>query len=118
MRAILAEVGVDFRQGPPTPEQRDQIRKLAIARGLIQPEPAPGEIVITPRTVYRLPGGNKAATPEPVTARIGITDGSVSEVVDGLAEGDMIVTGLQAGGGPASSSAPSANPFGGGPRRF
>jgi HlyD family secretion protein len=116
LRAIMTEVGVDFRSGPPTPEQRDQIRKLALERGLIKPEPAPGEVVITTRTVYRLPGGNKAATPEPVSARVGITDGSFSEIVDGLAEGDTIVTGLQVTGG-GTTTTPSANPFGG-PRRF
>src|SRR6187402_3509495 len=74
MRAIMAEVGVDFRQGPPTPEQRDQIRKLMVERGLITAEQAaesetrrntPGsEPTYTRRTVYRLPGGNKLAQPE------------------------------------------------------
>lgn len=113
-RAIMTEVGVDFRQGPPTPEQRAQIRKLMLERGLIQPEPEPGEIVVTTRTVYRLPGGNKTAKPEPVSVKIGITDGSASEVIEGLTEGDTIITGIAVTGGPA---APSANPFGG-PRRF
>ena len=114
-RAIMAEVGFDFRQGPPTPEQRAQIRKLMIERGLIQPEPEPGEVVVTTRTVYRLPGGNKTAKPEPVSVKIGITDGSASEIVEGLNEGDTIITGIAVTGGPAA--APSANPFGG-PRRF
>ena len=114
-RAIMAEVGVDFRQGPPTPEQRAQIRKLMIERGLIQPEPEPGETVVTTRTVYRLPGGNKTAKPEAVSVKIGITDGSASEIVEGLKEGDTIITGIAVTGGPASG--PSANPFGG-PRRF
>jgi HlyD family secretion protein len=114
-RAIMAEVGVDFRQGPPTPEQRAQIRKLMLERGLIQPEPEPGEVVVTTRTVYRLPGGNKTAKPEPVSVKIGITDGSASEIVEGLNEGDTLITGVAVTGGPAA--APSANPFGG-PRRF
>src|SRR6478736_2535874 len=62
MRAIMAEVGVDFRQGPPTPEQRDQIRKLMVERGLITAEQAAeavarrtnssNEPVYTRRTVY------------------------------------------------------------------
>lgn len=114
-RAIMTEVGVDFRQGPPTPEQRAQIRKLMIERGLIQPEPEPGEVVVTTRTVYRLPGGNKLAKPEAVSVKIGITDGSASEIIEGLKEGDTIITGIAVSGGPAA--APSASPFGG-PRRF
>jgi len=116
-RAIMAEVGVDFRQGPPTSEQRAKIRQLMIERGLIQPEAEPGEVVITTRTVYRLPGGNKAAAPEAVGVKIGITDGSVSEVVEGLNAGDTIVTGIQVTGQGGSSTTPSSNPFGG-PRRF
>ena len=114
MRAIMTEVGVDFRQGPPTAEQREQIRKLMTERGLLQPEPEPGETVVTTRTVYRLPGGRKDATPEPVSVKIGITDGIASEIIDGLAEGDTIITGLQVAGGPAASR--STNPFSG--RRF
>ncbi len=114
-RAILAEVGVDFRQGPPTSEQRAQIRRLMLERGLLQREPEPGEVVVTTRTVYRLPGGNKLAKPEAVSVKIGITDGSASEVIEGLKEGDVIITGIAVSGSPASN--PSANPFGG-PRRF
>ena len=117
-REIMTEVGFDFRNGPPTPEQRDQMRKLMIERGVI---PAPGEATVTTRTVYRLPGGVKTATPEAVSAKIGITDGMVSEVVSGLAEGDVIITGVSIGGGGGAASGPAApvnNPFGGGQRRF
>lgn len=125
LRAINAELGIDFRNGPPSPEQREQLRKLMVERGVITAEQAaemagrsaaPGEVVITTRTIYRLPGGNKDAKPEPVTAKIGITDGIASEVVDGLKEGDTIITGIAAATtGPAA--APTANPFSGG-RRF
>ncbi len=115
-RDIMTEVGFDFRNGPPTPEQREQMRKLMIERGVI---PAPGEATVTTRTVFRLPGGDKTAAPEAVSVKIGITDGVNSEVVSGLAEGDVIITGLSnaspAGSGP---QAPVNNPFGGGQRRF
>lgn len=115
-REIMTEVGVDFRNGPPTAEQREQIRKLMIERGVM---PAPGEATVTTRTVYRLPGGDKIATPEAVTVKIGITDGVTSEVVAGLAEGDVIITGLNTGA-PAGSGPqqPINNPFGGGRRGF
>ena len=114
-REIMAEVGFDFRNGPPTPEQRDQMRKLMIERGVITP---PGEATVTTRTVYRLPGGVKTATPEAISAKIGITDGITSEVVDGLKEGDVIITGVSSGNATSGPQAPANNPFGGGQRRF
>ena len=126
MRAINAEVGVDYRQGPPTPEQREQMRKLMVERGVITAEQAAdlggrrsganGEPVYTTRTVYRLPGGNKAAVPEAVSVKVGITDGLASEIADGVAEGDVLITSVTVLGA-KPGAAPTANPFSGG-RRF
>jgi len=115
-REIFTEVGVDFRAGPPTAEQLAQVRKLLVERGVM---PAPGEATITTRTVYRLPGGDKSATPEAVSVKIGITDGVNSEVVGGLSEGDVIITGVTSAS-PAGNAPqqPVNNPFGGGGRRF
>jgi HlyD family secretion protein len=120
MREIAAEVGIDFRSGPPTPEQREQLRKLMLERGVIAADQAgvrgnDGEPAITTRTLYRLPGGNKSAPPEAVQVRVGITDGLASEIIDGVAEGDVIVTSVNVPGA-RPAGAPS-NPFGGG-RRF
>ncbi len=70
------------------------------------------------RTVYVLPAetGNKsdarAAKPKPVQIKIGITDGIVTELLEGLNEGDRVVTGLTQP--TASTGTPGANPFGGG----
>lgn len=119
MREIIQQVGVDFRSGPPTTEQRAQIRKLMIERGLPVPEeaPRPGEVVVTTRTVYVMRDG----TPEAVSIKAGITDGSATEVVDGLKEGDVILTSVVIGGtgGSTQNQRPgSNNPFGGGMRRF
>jgi HlyD family secretion protein len=117
MRAIMTEVGItNFREA--TPEQREQFRKLLTERGVIAAPAAPGETTVTTRTVYRLPGGKKTATPEPVSVKVGITDGSASEVVDGIAEGDTIITGLSVAAAGAATSQPAANPFSGGGRRF
>ena len=117
MRAVMAEAGItNFRDA--TPEQRDQFRKLLAERGLIPAAPAPGESPVTTRTVYRLPGGKKNAGPEAVSVKIGITDGITSEVVEGLADGDLIITGIVAPGTEATPAGqPARNPFGGG-RRF
>ena len=51
---------------------------------------------------------------KPVTARLGITDGSYTEVIEGLKEGDMVITGANtptptAAGGPAQQG---SSPFG------
>jgi HlyD family secretion protein len=114
-REIMTELGIDFRSGPPSPEQMAQFRKALIERGVI---PAPGAATVTTRTLYRLPGGNKNAPPEAVSAKIGITDGITSEVIDGLAEGDVIITGVNSTGAAGGPAAPVNNPFGGGQRRF
>jgi HlyD family secretion protein len=125
MRAINAELGIDFRQGPPTPAQREQMQKLMVERGVLTAEQAaelaaarrsaPGETVYVTRTVYRLPGGNRLAAPEAVPVKVGITDGLASEIADGLKEGDVVVTSVNLPA--ARAGAPASNPFSG-QRRF
>jgi HlyD family secretion protein len=44
--------------------------------------------------VYRLPDGNRNATPEPVLVKLGITDNISTQVLAGLKEGDTVVTGI------------------------
>src|SRR3954464_10785175 len=66
----------------------------------------------TERTVYVLRGSK----PEAVKIKTGISDGVTTEVLEGLKEGDKVITAqLNA---PAASSSPAANPFSGGGRRF
>lgn len=78
-------------------------------------------------TVYKLikekqPTGEEIQMLEPVTIKTGISDGAFTEVIEGLKDGDVIVTGLNlvadASGGAArpATSQPGAvnNPFGGG----
>jgi len=64
------------------------------------------------RTVYVLSGSE----PQPVQIKTGISDGVVTEVVEGLKEGDRVVTAELTSKSPAAS--PPANPFSGGARRF
>ena len=73
--------------------------------------PARGERRIE-RRVYLLPSG--ASKPAKVTIKTGISDGVATEVVEGLKEGDRVVTGVKESG---ATSAPSTNPFNSGPRR-
>jgi HlyD family secretion protein len=64
------------------------------------------------RTVYVLDSNNN---PKPVDIKTGISDGIYTEVIDGLKEGDAIITGsLSLGGARRGGS----SPFGGGFRRF
>lgn len=71
------------------------------------------------RTIYVLPKvESKDAPPpkpKPVTIKIGISDGISTEVLDGLSEGEQVVTAIISD---STSSRPASNPFGGGFRRF
>jgi HlyD family secretion protein len=74
-----------------------------------------------PRTVYILASAEgKRPELKPVKIQTGITDGVSTEVMDGLKEGDQIVTGLLTMQGSSSSGMQRpSNPFGGGGmRRF
>lgn len=67
----------------------------------------------TERTVYVLAAG--ASKPTAVTIKTGISDGVMTEVLEGLKEGDRVVTGMtESGAAPTQAS----NPFSSGPRRF
>ena len=102
------------------PEVRGRLIQLAKERGLELParllrnsdETETNSPVS--RTVYKL--GGTPAVPEvvPVVIKVGITDGSVTEIIEGLQKDDAVITSVNltpAGSGPA-------NPFAGsGPRR-
>ena len=64
------------------------------------------------RTVYVLSSGQ----PQPAQIKTGISDGVVTEVIDGLKEGDRVVTAELSSRSSAAST--PANPFSGGGRRF
>ena len=66
------------------------------------------------RTIYVLPDG--ASRPQPVQIKTGISDGIMTEVIEGLKEGDRVVTAEMTS--TAAAPSPPANPFGGGARRF
>ncbi|MFL6567927.1 MAG: efflux RND transporter periplasmic adaptor subunit [Chthoniobacterales bacterium] len=63
------------------------------------------------RTVYVL--SSPGAEPKAVSIRTGISDGITTEVLDGVKDGDTVVTGAVQ----TASRQPAANPFGGGQRR-
>ena len=102
-------------------EQRDNVLKINnAALRFRRPDATPAGIPAgkgnrgehkAGRTVYLLRGTNPAA----VQIRTGISDGVFTEVLDGLKEGDRVVTAVS---GKTSQPAPaSTNPFSGAPRR-
>ncbi len=73
-----------------------------------------------PKTVYlaekKVVNGKTVIEPKPVQIKTGITDNLMTEVTDGLKEGDEVITGVII---PETEAArPAANPFGGSSRRF
>jgi HlyD family secretion protein len=63
------------------------------------------------RTVYFLTEDEHLPVLKPMQVRIGITDGIATEIVEGLKEGDKVVSGSTGGG---SQTSAQSNPFGGG----
>lgn len=122
--AMLAEVGFTPGSGPPSPEIRTKLAELAKSRNLTLPEFGRGRggsraeaPAITTRTVYKLAGPPAQPRPVPVTVKLGITDGTHTEIIEGLAEGDVLISSVFLPGVTNAGSAPANNPFGG-PRRF
>ena len=120
MRQLMQDAGVNFTPGQPmSPGDIGKIRKLAAERGIELPERFGGgnrsssEATVTNRTVYRLANPLPNLKVEPVTAKFGITDGSSTEIIDGLKEGDTLVSSVYEPGDTTASAQQNRNPFGG-----
>jgi HlyD family secretion protein len=122
MFQVLQEAGFTRSGGPPSPEILQKAQQIAKERGLdldfsrFGSGRGTGGNAMTTRTIYKLVGSDpKTATIVSVNTKLGITDGINTEVVDGLKEGDVIITSVVLPG--ASSTAagrPASNPFAGG----
>jgi HlyD family secretion protein len=70
-----------------------------------------------PRTLYRLATDEKGnKVPESVTVHLGISDGTITQIVDGVAEGDTLITyvtmpGAAAPGAVSGPPGQTGNPF-------
>jgi HlyD family secretion protein len=125
MRQLMQDAGVTFTPSQPlAAADVEKLKKLAAERGIELPERflsggrnrASGEATVSNRTVYRLLTPPPDLKVEPVPARFGITDGSGTEIIDGLKEGDVLVSSVYIPGDTAAASAPqqqNRNPFGG-----
>ncbi len=123
-RTYMTKAGFTPGSGRPSEEVIARARELAKADGFEwpafggreRPATADSNTPVT-RTVYRLVGQGPTARPEAVNVKLGISDGTGTEVIEGLAEGDLVITNVITSGA-TSPQAPAANPFGGGGRRF
>ena len=102
-----------------------EVRALAEERGIQLPERmmgggrggngsrgTRGAATTIAGTVYRLVESTPVPKVEAVPVRLGITNGSVTEVVEGLNEDDVLVTSITIPGAPISpSSSQMNNPF-------
>jgi HlyD family secretion protein len=129
MRELRRDAGITAG-GPPSPEAMARLQQLAKERGIElpanfgQPRGERGDRSATPnagpitRTVYKLIATDpKDPKLQAVSVKLGITDGVYTEVVDGLAEGDVLVTSIFSNSSKVAAPT-NSNPFGGGQRRF
>jgi HlyD family secretion protein len=128
IRQLIQEAGITATPGQPLPaSDLAKLQKLAAERGIELPERLTSggrnrsvENEVTTRTVYRLASPLPNLRLEPVNARFGITDGTSTEIIDGLQENDTLVSSIFLADDSATSSGRSqqnANPFSGS-RRF
>jgi HlyD family secretion protein len=67
------------------------------------------------RNVYVLANGKPVAVP----VKLGISDGVTTEVLEGLKDGDVVLTGMTVSAAASKVATPAPNPLSGqGPRRF
>jgi HlyD family secretion protein len=121
---LLTEAGFVRGNGPPTPEIIQKAQQLAKDRGIdidfsrfSGGRGNSGGGGVTTRTVYKLVGTDpKTAVIEAVSVKLGIADNiSYTEVVDGLKEGDVLITSATIPGASSTAAgAPTSNPFAGG----
>jgi len=123
---LMQDAGFERGAGPPSAEVRARLAALAKERGITLPErggregrgdrsnsSAPAE---TTRTVYKLSGTVEKPVVIPATVKLGITDGSATEVIEGLTEGDVVITSALIPDGSADAKA-TTNPFANNMRR-
>ncbi len=126
-RPYMMKAGYTPGSGRPSEDVIARARELAKADGFEWPARGGGsggggrERAGNPdgpvvRIVYRLVGKPPQAHPEAVNAKLGISDGTGTEVIEGLNEGDQVITSVF--GGKADPAGPASNPFAGGRRRF
>lgn len=125
-RAIMQEVGFSPGSGPPSPEMIQRAQELAKQRGIEldfsrfgnrgggqggNRESGGANAPVTTRTLYKLVSSDpKNPRIESVPVKLGISDGIITEALEGVAEGDTLITSVTIPGA-AVANGPAANPF-------
>lgn len=119
LTALLIEVGNPPGQRP-SREMWAKVRALATERGIVLPSrrnrSSGASQDITTRTLYKPAGAAEAPMAQAIAVKLGVTDGINTEVIEGLSEGDQIITGIQTAT-TGSSGSGAGNPFAPQPRR-
>ncbi len=131
MRQLMQEAGITFTPGTPlSSADLEKLKKLAADKGLELPErflsggrgrSAGRETTITTRTLYRIDSPLPQLKLAPVQARLGISDGSATELLEdagGLKENDTLATSIFVPGDAAAQSGQARSPFSGGQSGF
>ena len=116
VQQLMIEAGLNPGSRRIAPEARARLIQLAKDRGIELPERltrTDQDTGITTRTVYKLAGTPQAPEIIPVMIKVGVTDGIVSEVIDGFSEDDAVITSAYLPDTGATATASPANPFGG-----
>ena len=120
LRQLMTDAGVDASGAALSPDAIDKVRKLAAERGITLPDNfgqargAAADNPVVTRTVYKLAGTPDLPMVVPVSVKLGISDGVSTEVLDGLTEGDTLITYVTLAGAKPAATGPAASPFGGG----
>ncbi len=116
---LMRDAGFVRGNGPPSPEVITRIKELAKERGIELPAGRFGggdsNAPVT-RTLYTLTRTeSEPPRVDAATVKLGITDGTYTEILEGLKEGDQVITSAIIPG--AKPGAPATNPFSGGQQR-
>lgn len=125
-RQLYADAGFTPGSSPPSPEVRARLAQLAQERGIDlsalrrggRGRESSAPAAVSSRTVYKLAGTPAQPKVEAVNVRLGISDGINTELLEGLAEGDQLITSAYIPGQQTTGAAPANNPFTGARRRF
>ncbi len=115
---LMKEAGFTPGSGPPTSEVRTRMIEFAKERGINLPtrggsrrENENSEPTVTTRQVYKFADTPLKPEIETVTVKLGITDGSYTELIEGMNEGDVLITSVFIPDNGSGGKKPTSNPF-------
>ena len=108
----LPNAAMRFRPSDTVTVLTNELVSLAPTNAVVSKVKTKGKGNRNIRTVYLLAGDDHPSALKPVQVKVGITDGISTEILEGIKEGDKIVSGVI--NNDSSGTAPVSSPFGGG----